>query len=83
MNIPNWQLTKNNHLRKEVKFSNFIQALNYANKVGEIAELQNHHPEITITWGKCIIEIYSHDVNDLTDRDKKFANAVNNILYKP
>ncbi len=44
------------HLYKKYKFSNFIKAMEFANKITEIAEQEAHHPDLTISWGACSVE---------------------------
>src|SRR6185503_17098501 len=53
-----WQVIKEHHLEKEYKFKDFRQALDFTNKVGELAESQGHHPDIYMTWGKVKLTIW-------------------------
>ena len=64
-----WSIDKNGHLYKEYSFENFSEAMNFANKVAELAEQENHHPELTISWGKCTVIIWTHKINGLTEND--------------
>ena len=45
--------TKNYFLIKEFKFQNFLESQNFINKVGQIAEIEGHHPDISFGWGLC------------------------------
>jgi 4a-hydroxytetrahydrobiopterin dehydratase len=56
-------------LKKEFKFKNFQQALHFTNVVGKIAEEEGHHPDIYLTWGKVVLEIWTHKINGLTESD--------------
>ena len=47
-----WQVVGNRKIEKTFKFKNFADALDFTNKVGKLAELQQHHPDIHLTWGK-------------------------------
>ena len=47
-----WQVVDEHHLEKKYKFGNFRQALDFTNRVGELAESVNHHPDICLSWGK-------------------------------
>ncbi|AFC72089.1 pterin-4-alpha-carbinolamine dehydratase [Rickettsia rhipicephali] len=51
------------------KFSNFIKAMEFANKITEIAEQEAHHPDLTISWGACSVEIWTHKIDGLTEND--------------
>lgn len=65
----NWQLIDEHHIEKEFKFENFRQALDFTNKVGELAENQGHHPDIYLAWGKTKLTIWTHKVDGLTESD--------------
>ncbi len=64
-----WDVVDEHHLEKEYHFKNFRDALNFTVKVGELAEELNHHPEITLTWGKVILRIWTHKINGLAECD--------------
>lgn len=64
-----WRVVDGHHLEKEYKFANFVDALAFTNRVGEIAETQGHHPDIYLSWGKVRITIWTHSINGLTESD--------------
>ncbi|HUI05755.1 MAG TPA: 4a-hydroxytetrahydrobiopterin dehydratase [Verrucomicrobiae bacterium] len=68
-----WQLVRRHHLEKEFRFGNFREALDFTNRVGELAERQNHHPDIYLAWGKVKVSIWTHKINGLTESDFFFA----------
>ena len=68
-----WQLVADRRLRKNFAFDDFASALAYVNRLGEMAEQQNHHPEITLRWGQVTVEIWTHSANGLTEADFVFA----------
>jgi 4a-hydroxytetrahydrobiopterin dehydratase len=76
---PGWDVVNEHHLHRVYKFPDFKQALDFVNKVGAIAEEQQHHPDILLGWGKVEITTYSHDVNGLTERDFKLAAKINEL----
>ena len=47
-----WQVIDGHHLEKTYRFKNFVEALAFTNRLGELAESINHHPEISLGWGK-------------------------------
>ena len=61
------------HLEKEYSFKNFKEALDFTIKVGELAENQDHHPDIFLTWGKVKVTIWTHKIDGLTESDFVFA----------
>ena len=66
---PGWQVMKEHHLEKEYKFKNFREALDFTNKVGELAEAQGHHPDIYLAWGLVRLTIWTHKIDGLTESD--------------
>jgi 4a-hydroxytetrahydrobiopterin dehydratase len=68
-----WQLVNEHHLEKEYRFRDFREALGFTNRVGELAERQNHHPDIYLAWGKVKITIWTHKIDGLTESDFVFA----------
>ena len=72
--------TINNQLIKTFKFSNFIEALEFTNQVGEVAEKLGHHPTIVLTWGKVEISTTTHDkANTITNKDYELAKQIDNL----
>lgn len=67
--VQGWDVVEEHHLFKIFKFPDFRNALDFVNRVGEVAERAGHHPVITFTWGKVEIKIYTHKINGLTESD--------------
>ena len=74
-----WQVVEEHHLEKLFTFRNFREALNFVNRVGELAEEQNHHPDIHLAWGKAKIEMWTHKIGGLTESDFVFAAKVDGL----
>ncbi len=64
-----WDILEHIKLKKEYRFSNFKAALEFTNKVGQLAEQEGHHPDIYLTWGKVELVIYTHKLKQLTEND--------------
>lgn len=71
-----WQMVNGHHLEKEFSFEDFRTALEFTNRVGQIAEAQNHHPEIHLAWGKVKVLIWTHKAGGLTQNDFVLAAKV-------
>jgi 4a-hydroxytetrahydrobiopterin dehydratase len=67
--VDGWEVVNGHHLSKQFKFPDFASALAFVNRVGEIAEAEVHHPEITLSWGKVAIRIWTHEIDGLTESD--------------
>ena len=68
-----WEVVDGHHLSKEFGFKNFADALAFVNRVGEVAEAQNHHPDVYLAWGKVRVEVWTHKIDGLTESDFIFA----------
>lgn len=74
-----WEVVDDHHLEKTVKFKNFKEALDFTNKVGEIAEEEGHHPDIFLAWGKVKLTVFTHKIDGLSESDFIFAAKVDEI----
>ena len=74
-----WQVLDGQKLEKQFKFPNFRRALEFVNRVGEIAEKQNHHPDIYFTWGQARIQIWTHSAQGLTENDFILAAKISEL----
>jgi 4a-hydroxytetrahydrobiopterin dehydratase len=75
-----WKVIKEHHLEKEYKFKDFREALDFSNKVGELAESQGHHPDIYLAWGKVKLTIWTHKIDGLTESDFVMAAKSDKLL---
>ena len=64
-----WKVIDQRYLEKEYKFKNFRLALDFVNKVGELAESEGHHPDIYLAWGMVRLKIWTHKINGLHKND--------------
>jgi 4a-hydroxytetrahydrobiopterin dehydratase len=67
-------------LLRDFRFSNFKHALAAADKVGALAEEQQHHPDLHVSWGRLRIEIWTHKIGGLTESDFIFAAKCDALL---
>ena len=68
-----WQVVDGHHLEKEYRFDDFRQALEFTNRIGELAEEVNHHPNIFLTWGRVRVELWTHKIDGLNEADFVWA----------
>ena len=74
--VPDWQIVQEDgvkRLRRTFKFKNFRQALDFTNKVGELAEEQDHHPVLVTEWGKVTVSWWTHAIGGLHRNDMIMA----------
>ena len=70
---------KNYYLEKQFKFKNFLESQNFINKVGELSESENHHPDISFGWGYAKIKIHTHAIKGLAESDFILASKIDRL----
>ena len=70
---------KSFYLIKDFKFKNFLESQNFVNLVGNVAEKEGHHPDITFGWGYVKIKIYTHTIKGLAESDFILAAKIDKI----
>lgn len=73
--MPKWRLV-HGRMHLVAKFADFRRALEFVNRVGELAEEMNHHPEIDIRYNTVHLALSSHDVGGISGRDVDLAAAI-------
>jgi 4a-hydroxytetrahydrobiopterin dehydratase len=81
--LEGWAVVDGHHLAKTYKFPDFVTALKFVNRVGEIAEKEWHHPDMYLAWGKVRVEIWTHKINGLTESDFVFAAKTDQANSSP
>ena len=66
-------------IEKKFVFKDFKESLLFINKVGALAEDQNHHPELYNEYNKVNIRLHTHDANGVTNKDFNLAKAIDLI----
>jgi len=80
--IPEWQIVTRmdiQRLQRVFKFSNFVDALAFTNKVGALAEEQGHHPDLLTEWGQVTVVWWSHKIKGLHRNDFVMAAKTDQI----
>jgi 4a-hydroxytetrahydrobiopterin dehydratase len=76
--VPGWKLKEDAaKIERKFTFPDFLSALKFVNQVGELAETEGHHPDITLGWGYCHILFYTHKIAGLHENDFIMAAKVN------
>jgi len=82
--VDGWEVKSDDskvyYLIKEFKFKNFIESQSFVDKVGEIAEKERHHPDISFGWGYAKIKIFTHAIKGLHESDFILAAKVDQIF---
>jgi 4a-hydroxytetrahydrobiopterin dehydratase len=78
--VPRWEVVENHHLARTWRFPDFRSALAAVNRIGAVADEQDHHPEVHLSWGRVRVEIWTHAVGGLTENDFIFAAKCDALL---
>lgn len=73
-----WQ-EANNELQRSFSFPDFKAALVFVNKVGDLAEQANHHPDIELSWGKVVVHLSTHSEGKVTEKDRQLAKEIDTL----
>ena len=77
--VPGWDLIEATRIQRNFKFKNFVEALAFVNRVGELAEQEGHHPDIGFGWGYCTVTLYTHKIKGLHENDFIMAAKINDL----
>ena len=77
--MSDWPKDDQGRIFKEFKFKNYRQSFAFTSQVAMLSEKKNHHPTIILDYGKVVIKLISHDVNEVTERDIDLANQIDKI----
>ena len=82
-NLVNWEIdrrSKEHKLIKTVRTSSYMEALTCLNEIAQLAQKENHHPEILLHYSGLRIELYTHKSGGLTENDFILAARIDEIL---
>jgi 4a-hydroxytetrahydrobiopterin dehydratase len=85
---PGWHVVKRsdpkrgsvNILTRTYRFANFADAMEGARRIGAMAEEQQHHPDLHVSWGRLVVEIWTHKIGGLTESDFIFAAKCDAVI---
>ncbi|MEX0967591.1 MAG: 4a-hydroxytetrahydrobiopterin dehydratase [Bacteroidia bacterium] len=76
---PHWKVEDNYKISRVFLFDDFAQAMAFANKVGDLAEEEGHHPDLHISWGRAEVELYTHAIGGLSENDFIMAAKIDEL----
>jgi 4a-hydroxytetrahydrobiopterin dehydratase len=76
-----WEVIENTKLKRTFEFKGFLKTMSFVNAVAWEANRVMHHPDMEVSFNKCVINITTHDAgNTLTDKDYQLANAIDSLF---
>ena len=76
--LPGWS-RQGKAVERVFQFGNFLEAMEFVNKIAVAAEAANHHPDITISYNKVTLSLVAHDSGGVTQRDIRMAGKINDV----
>jgi Pterin-4a-carbinolamine dehydratase len=76
--IPGWDL-RQSAIMREFTFKNFVEAMLFVNKIADIANAEDHHPDISISYNRVKVELSTHKIGGLSMNDFIVAAKINLI----
>jgi 4a-hydroxytetrahydrobiopterin dehydratase len=80
---PGWKLTGDGPdvaIEKTYSFDNYYETISFVNAVAFIANAQDHHPDLSVHYNRCVVRFNTHDVKGLSDTDFECAKQVDALL---
>ncbi len=74
--LPEWNVSKT-CLVRQWRFSNFVEAFGFISQIALLAESMNHHPEFKNVYNRVDIELTTHDLGGISEKDVKLAVSIN------
>ena len=68
-----------NTITKSFEFNSYLDGIDFVNAVANVAEQENHHPDISIGYCKVIISLTTHDAGTITEKDYKLAKLIDDL----
>jgi len=75
-----WRVVDEHHLEKDFSFGSYPEAVDFTTKVAAVAEQQQHHPDIHLSYGKVTVQVWTHKSDGLTLNDFVFAAKVDGLV---
>lgn len=80
--VPNWILDSSNKtIMREFYFKNYYQTIAFVNRIAWLSHQENHHPDLTVNFNKCVVQYTTHALNGLSENDFICAAKVNTFIF--
>lgn len=77
--MKGWQIKHSQKIEKTWTFEDFKEAIDFVNRVADIAESEGHHPDIHIHYNEVLLELWTHEVKGLTENDFILASKIDKL----
>lgn len=77
--LDGWQVVEDRMLVKAFRFKNFVEAVAFVNAITPVAEAENHHPDLRVSWGQVRVELWTHKIKGLSEADFVMAAKIDRV----
>lgn len=77
--VDGWEVVASKKIQKNFKFKNFKEAVSFVNKVAQVAEQEQHHPDIYLFYNRVKLELYTHAIGGLSENDFIMAAKIGKL----
>ena len=81
--VPGWKLTGDGAdvaIEKTFTFDNYYETISFVNAVAFIANAQDHHPDLSVHYNRCVVRFNTHDVQGVSETDFECASRIEDLL---
>ncbi|MCC7369403.1 MAG: 4a-hydroxytetrahydrobiopterin dehydratase [Chloroflexi bacterium] len=83
LQVRGWRVIDGKKLTKTYTFSDFAKALAFVNRAGTVAEAEGHHPDLLLSWGRVVAEVWTHAIGGLSENDFILAAKLDQVWPAP
>jgi len=76
--LPGWSSAEGK-LTRTFEFEDFGGAMDFANRIAEVAEKEGHHPDLLVGWGKVVVYLTTHSAGGISENDLKMAALIQRL----
>ena len=79
--VPGWRLVSSEPLKiaRDLRFKNFARAMQFVDRMAEVAEAEGHHPDFCVSWSQVKLELFTHAIGGLSENDFIMAAKINEL----
>ena len=79
--VPGWRLVSSDPLKiaRDLRFKNFARAMQFVDRMAEVAEAEGHHPDFCVSWSQVKLELFTHAIGGLSENDFIMAAKINEL----
>lgn len=78
--LEGWRVEEDKKLIKAYKLKNWVEAVDFVNRISPVAEAEGHHPDVYVRWGEVRVYLWTHKIDGLTESDFYMAAKIDRVF---